>query len=422
MIRFRRVAGRARTHVTAAALLAIAIAGCAGHRSAPGGTVVVTPVPEPVRVTPPVEVTTPPRTPPFQPSGGATSAELQYAVAQGKAVQREIAWVERERAVASGEAAAGEYLVDYLITPVDDYYYLEDSVAILPAHHTTVVAGSAHVAIVVRDAADGRMVQGLNVRASLESGNDEIVSSQLPFGWHPVLNRYGENMVLPRGAFTLIVHIARPTYSRHDNINGDRFTDDVTAKFENVTVSPDSLAGAAQRAAHGDGNVALALARKEGAAVALSLDKALREPGSKGYRRRSGDYNVTVIVKQASSFWDMQDGELVYSVPDSGVPTHHIDVSVRDAASGRFVPGLNVRATLLNSRKRETGTFIFPFMWHPWMNHYGLNVTAPAGGLYTIRVRADGPAFRRYGTGALKEFNRSIDVEVRNVRFTRAAK
>ena len=401
---------------------ALAIVGCAGHRSPAGRTVAEVPAPEPVRVPHPIELTTPPSTPPFQPSGEATSVELAHAVAQGNAVRREVNWVERERAVASGETAAGEYLVAYLITPVDDYYYLDDSIARFPAHHTTVLPGSAHVAVVVRDAADGRMVQGLDVRASLESGNGEFVSSPLPFGWHPILNRYGENMVLPREPFTLTVRIARPTYARHDSINGDRFSRDVTARFEDVTVLPDSLAEAAQRAARGNGNVAVALARKEGAAVGSSVDRAVRKPRSVGYQRRSGDYNVAVIVSHASSFWDMQDGELVYSTPDSGTATYHIDVSIRDVATGRLIPGLNVRATLVNSRKREAGTFVLPFMWHPWMNHYGMNVVVPASGRYTIRVRADAPAFRRYGTGALKKFNRSVDVDVQNVRFVPAAR
>jgi hypothetical protein len=327
-------------------------------------------------------------------------------------------WVERERAVASGEVAAGEYLVSYLITPADDYYYLDDSVAKLPAHHTTVQPGSAHVAVVIRDAADGRMIEGLRVRATMESSDAERAKiSELPFGWHPILNRYGENMVLPRAPFTLVVRIAKPEYARHDSVNGYRFTRDVIARFEDVNVSRDSLAGAAQRAAHGDGSLALALSRKEGAAFASAIEAAIRRKGRSGYHQRAGDYDVALIVSPATGSWNMRDGKLVYLAPDSSAAIHHIDVTIRDGATGRSVPGLNVRVTLLNSRKREAGTFVLPFMWHPWMNHYGANVAVPASGRYTIRVRADAPAYRRYGAGALKQFNRALDVDVRNVRL-----
>jgi hypothetical protein len=418
-----RFAGQARLHTTSfIAALVVMTASCGGHSPAPESAVREVPEAEPAAKPLVEEVATPPSMPPFESSDESTPAELGHALDQGKAIRREIEWVEREEAVASGEMAAGEYLVTYLITPADDYYDFEGVDAKLPAHHTTVLPGSAHVAVVVRDAADGRMVQGLDVRASLVSSTTgDAVNAILPFGWHPILNRYGENMILPRAAFTLTVHIARPTYPRHGGVNGDRFIRDVTARFADVSVSRDSLAGAAQRAARGDGHMALTLSRQEGTAVASSLDDAMRNTKIKGYQRRSGEYNVTVIVRQARGFWEMQNGTLAYSNQDSTDSVDHIDVSIRDVATGRFVPGLNVRATITDSRKHQIDTFALPFMWHPWMNHYGLNVVVPGTGRYTIRVRADPPTFRRYGADALKKFNRAVDVEVRGVRLVSSA-
>lgn len=412
---------RARLRALVAATTVIALTGGCAGRSA---SVEQAAPAEPEGSSIPVDVVTAPLTPPFRESDEATSAQLGRALDEGKAALGEVEWVEQTEAAASGEAAAGEYLVTYLITPADDYYDLEAAQSNFPAHHTTVLPRSAHVAIVVRDAADGRMVQGLNVRATLRSeASNEQQTATLPYGWHPVLNRYGENMVLPAGPFTLSIRIAMPMYQRHDSTNGDRFRGNVIARFTHVVVPPDLLAAASQRLARGDSREAIDLARREGDAVDRPLLDMLRSSAVGGSQVRSGDYIVAVAIKPVHGYWEARSGKLLFVRPDDSVgPVAHIDVSIRDMATGRLLPGLKVRATVLNSRKKEIDTYAMPFMWHPWMNHYGLNVPAPGPGRYTIRVRADAPAFRRYGSTALRKFNKPVDVEIRDVRFVAAEK
>src|SRR5665213_3222766 len=165
-IQWSRVAVRARLYAWATGMvLAVLGSGCAVHT----GMIESTAVAEPEAAVIPLDVATVPMMPPFRESDEATSVQLGRALEEGKAARDELEWVKREEAVASGDVAAGEYLVTYLITPADDYYDLEAAQSNLPAHHTTVLPGSAHVAVVVRDAADGRIVQGLNVRATLHS-------------------------------------------------------------------------------------------------------------------------------------------------------------------------------------------------------------------------------------------------------------
>lgn len=414
-----------RGHVMAMVMATIAgCIGCAAHNQ-PVAAASLPVAAMPVEHVVPTEVPTPPVMPPFHESGEATPSQLERALDEGKSLSHEVEWVEAEESAASGKTAAGEYLVTYLITPSDDYYDLEAAQSNLPAHHTTVTPGSAHVAVVVRDAADGRTVTGLNVRAVLHSEDtgDER-SAVLPFGWHPVLNRYGENLVLPPGPFTLRVYIEMPEYSRHDRDNGDRFTGNVMAKFTHVVVSPDSLAAAAERLARGESHEAVNLAREEGEAIIRPLTSILHSAGTSGSQQRAGDYNVAVVVGAAKGAWRAQNRKLSYDEPSINIgPVAHIDVSIRDATTGRFVPGLKVRLTILDSHRKEIDTYYMPFMWHPWMNHYGLNVPVPGNGRYTVRVRADAPAFRRYGSTALKKFNKPVDVSIRNVRFeARAAR
>ena len=385
--------------------------GCAPRATATGSSASAA-TPEPV------EISTAPMAPPFRPSNEASAEQLARTLAEGKAVQSQMEWVEREEGVASGETAAGEYLVTYVITPADDYYDLEAAQSSSPAHHTTVQPGSAHVAIVVRDAADGRAVQGLDVRVTLHSENGGSNSAAaLPFGWHPVLNRYGENMILPDGPFTLVARIGMPSYRRSDAVNGKRFSSEVTARFADVSVSADSLAAASRRLARGDSRESVQLAAREGATIDAQLAAVLRG-NANGAETVSGDYRISVVVRPERGYWEVRAGALRFVGSQQSVgPVVHVAVAIRDRATGRFIPGLRVRATLLDARRREIDTYAMPFMWHPWSNEYGLTIADPGPGRFTMRIRAEAPSFRRYGSSALRKFNRPIDAEVRGLSF-----
>ena len=374
---------------------------------------------EPERVVIRNNLVTPPAMLPIRESDEATSAELGSALAEGVAVREELDWVRREEAVSSGQMTAGQYLVTYLITPSDDYYDLEAATSDLPAHHTTVLPGSAHVAILVQDAADGRIVQGLDVRATIGTdGSAERRTIGLPYGWHPVLNRYGDNVVLPASPFTLGVHIGMPGYARHDSVNGNRFRGTVVARFSGITVSADSLAAAAQRLARGEPHSAVIFSEREGGEVDRPLHELLRRPGTDGAQVRSGDYRIAVVVTRGHGYWEVHDEKLSYRQPVSRAGrVMHIDVSIRDATTGRFIPDMHVQAAIVDSRNRTIGNYELPMTWHPWFYHYGQDVEVSGSERYAIRVRAEAPAVRRYGSVALRKFNRPINVLVRGIHF-----
>ncbi len=49
----------------------------------------------------------------------------------------------------------------------------------------------------------------------------------------------------------------------------------------------------------------------------------------------------------------------------------YVELSVRDAGDGRFVPGARVLATLVDPDGEELGTHEQPLLWHPMIYHYG---------------------------------------------------
>lgn len=110
--------------------------------------------------------------------------------------------------------------------------------------------------------------------------------------------------------------------------------------------------------------------------------------------RAVADYLVGYSIQPAEGVYHLVDGELVWETPtDENV---HIVVSVRDAVDGRFLPALDVQATLMDTNGNVIGTRPQPFVWHPWLYDYGYgcNWKIPADGKYTLRIdiesRGDG--------------------------------
>jgi hypothetical protein len=94
----------------------------------------------------------------------------------------------------------------------------------------------------------------------------------------------------------------------------------------------------------------------------------------------------------------------------------HLEVSVRDRADGRFVPGLRVTATLTAPGGDTVGPVELPLLWHPMLYHYGRNLTAPADGQYTLPVHIDPPTFMRHDEVNGRRFAEPVDVEFRDIR------
>ena len=101
------------------------------------------------------------------------------------------------------------------------------------------------------------------------------------------------------------------------------------------------------------------------------------------------NYLVGYCVQPAEGSYLLEAGELVWQMPtDENI---HIVVSVRDAVDGRFLPTLNVQATLIDADGRIVATRQQPFVWHPWLYDYGYgcNWKVPADGKYTLCIRIE---------------------------------
>jgi hypothetical protein len=163
----------------------------------------------------------------------------------------------------------------------------------------------------------------------------------------------------------------------------------------------------------------LELARRQGEALQAALEAMDEESDSGVIVQRAGDYEIGIAVEEAEGMWTARDGELRWENP--GDENAHVEVCVRDGADGRFVPGLDVTVTLAGP-DGEVGTRTQPFIWHPWLYHYGLNWTVPEEADYLIRVRVESPAFMRHDHENGRRYAEAVEVEFDGIHIDPGAK
>lgn len=158
----------------------------------------------------------------------------------------------------------------------------------------------------------------------------------------------------------------------------------------------------------------LQLARQQGDAFEQTV-KEMTQQEAHGAAQTAGDFLIGYAVEDAEGMYHMQRGQLVWHNPTD--ENAHLEIVVQDAADKRFIPGLTVYVTLIDGSGKEVGTHVQPFLWHPWLFHYGRNWKVPGDGEYTLRVRVDAPDFMRHDKENGRRYQQSVQVEFRNVRI-----
>lgn len=159
----------------------------------------------------------------------------------------------------------------------------------------------------------------------------------------------------------------------------------------------------------------LQLATEQGHQYKVALEHMTKKVADDGGEVAVGDYLVGYAVEKAEGMWMWHNGKLEWQEPSD--ENAHIEIAVRDGADGRFIPGLDVQVTLLDSDGEEIGTHTQPFLWHPWLYHYGRNWQVPGDGTYRLRVSIEPPRFMRHDEKNGKRYEKRETVEFDNVRI-----
>ena len=157
----------------------------------------------------------------------------------------------------------------------------------------------------------------------------------------------------------------------------------------------------------------LELARAQGKAYGNALFHMTEEVADDGAEQPAGEYLVGYAVEEAEGMYHWADGDLVWQEP--GDDNVHIEVSVRDAGDGRFVPGVRVTVTVVDPSGSEVGTHEHALLWHPMLYHYGRNWRVPADGEYSLRVHVDPPTFMRHDEDNGNRYAEAVEVTFEGV-------
>jgi hypothetical protein len=163
-------------------------------------------------------------------------------------------------------------------------------------------------------------------------------------------------------------------------------------RAQSVTGSPPAASPVAEQPSKDATAEQLAIAKAEGQAYGQALASVQESVTNQDVW--VANYQVIVLAKKATGMWMPGANGLEWTEP--GDENAHIEVAVRDATDGRFIPGLSISVSVTAPDGTDVGTNVTPFVWHPFFYHYGLNWVLPADGDYKIHVKIDAPEFGRH--------------------------
>jgi hypothetical protein len=162
------------------------------------------------------------------------------------------------------------------------------------------------------------------------------------------------------------------------------------------------------------GKRGLKLAKEQGELYKKALHH-MKKVADEMEEQHAEGYLIGLAIEKAEGMYFPEEGTLVWKNPTS--ENAHIEISVRDAADERFIPGLTVSVTVIDSSGNEIGTHQQPFLWHPWLYHYGWNWTLPGDGVYMIKVHIDPPSFPRHDKENGLRYIQPVDVTFAKIKI-----
>jgi hypothetical protein len=159
----------------------------------------------------------------------------------------------------------------------------------------------------------------------------------------------------------------------------------------------------------------LRVALEQGDAYGHAMQVMAREEGA--LMARAGELLVAFVHEQAEGMYAPAGfgGPLEWREAPQDANAH-LEVAVADGADGRFVPDLRVTVTLL-AGEDEIFTYRAPFLWHPFLHHYGFNARVPGQGPFNVRIRIEPPDWMRHDYVNGRRYADPVEVTFADVTF-----
>jgi hypothetical protein len=317
-------------------------------------------------------------------SGGGTPAQLLLAEQQGRADTALLDWVLANSAPLEGDLRAGEFRIAYTMTPAEGWWGKAGGGTLAwheaPANHV-------HLRIFVLNLADGRLVPGLTLRATLTDGNGNEQTVPVDFGWYPLMNAYGGNFPLD----------VESDYTLRVTVDGAGIEHPPVVEFPPVPLAQDAVSQLPLATATASASEA-ELLKPCNAAFSAAIT-ALWQESISGIEKPSGDYFAAYALDYSGLSLPLAGAKLHPKnlIDFTGKDNVSLTLLVRDSRTGRLIPGLKPQASLAAADGKLYGPGELPLILHTWLYRYGRNARIPRKGLYRLRVHFDAPGFRRWG-------------------------
>ena len=318
-----------------------------------------------------------------------TDEGLQFARAQGRAETAAVDWVLANSGPLHGDMHAGEFRVAFTVTPAEGWW---DKAGGKLAWHDA-PAYNVHLRIFVLDLADGRLVPGLHLRATLTDANGNQQAAAIAYGWYPLINAYGGNVPLDAdSSYTLRVAIDRDAKDPADaDPSQEHLTRTTVAEFAPVAIVQNDVMLLPQASANLTTADEAKLLKPYDDALSAAIT-ALWQQSASGAEQPSGDYFVAYALGAPSM------RPRVKSLFEfSGKDNVQLEVLVRDSRSGRLIPGLHPLASLVAADGTGYEPEELAPIRHSWLDRYGRSFRLSRKATYTLSVSFDAPGFRRWG-------------------------
>ncbi|MGI0108307.1 iron transporter [Salinimicrobium sp. WS361] len=158
-----------------------------------------------------------------------------------------------------------------------------------------------------------------------------------------------------------------------------------------------------------DNEKKIKLAEDQGKAYSAALDY-MKEMDNHA-EKEVDDYIISLASEEAEGTYQLQDGKLKWNTPEEGFNTH-LEIVVRDKHDKRFIPGLKIRGKVLDDQGKDIIETDFPFLWHPFLLHYGAFFKIPKEGKYKVQLEIPAPEFHRHDEIKGKRFEKDVQVEI----------
>lgn len=124
----------------------------------------------------------------------------------------------------------------------------------------------------------------------------------------------------------------------------------------------------------------------------------------------TAEYIITLACEKAEGMYQVQpEGDLQWQIPREH-ENAHLEIVVRDKEDHRFIPQLAIHISLVTNKGNEVVSKDLPFLWHPFLYHYGADVHIPEAGEYIAHVTIKQPEFGRHDEDKGRRYMETITI------------